>query len=103
MTSDDLFCGMTHADRRPSVWRLWISLLFACRIGFDPIGDGSVFAERCDTATFALPGASTITDDFSSGGFTNRWDPVSPCVDQIGGELVSMPPSNRGYCHAISL
>ena len=82
-----------------NVWRtVWLAVACGCRVGFDPVPVGS---SSCEGAPFALPGTSSFADDFSTGAFTDKWDPISGCVDQIGGELVAAPPAAAlQYCHA---
>lgn len=84
-----------------------LGLVCACgRRGFeqpiDAIGPG-----YCQTATFTNPGASSIKDDFTQP-YTNQWafiDLVSPCIAQVGNELVATPPTDLTpkYCYAFTL
>jgi hypothetical protein len=88
--------------------------LVACgRVDFDDMRDGAAVAADVAVAADAggpprwptPPGSrtrrsSTFADTFSSGQLTDLWTPAGPCVDQVGGELVSTPPASGLYCHA---
>jgi hypothetical protein len=74
-------------------------LIAACgRIRFDG-GDGASSVGRCLTATFSVPGASSLADDFSSAVLSGSWRPVNGCIAPQAGELVAAPPDSGGYCH----
>lgn len=60
----------------------------------------------CATAMFANAPASSLQDDFTTP-YTSRWAPTnpgSPCIAQVGTELVATPPSSAGeFCYAYTL
>lgn len=86
---------------RLAVWSAALASAGCGRLGFTP-GEAAPDAttSRCATATFANPGASTMTDDFTTGMLTDLWAPTAPCIAETGGELVATPPDDGTYCHA---
>jgi len=63
------------------------------RVGFEP-------NERCATAVFTNPAASSIVDDFSAGALGSAWMRNDTCITETGGELVATPPASGNYCFA---
>lgn len=85
-----------------------LSVLIAAgcgRIDFDaPVDSNSnVSPGFCAQATFSLPAASSVQDDFSVAPFTDRWGQIGTCTAQTAGALVMTPSTTMTeYCYVFT-